>query len=72
MFIDNRINYIYRDDFKLDLKFVDVLVIEIPKAELHTKNNIIIISPYRPPSIQVKLFSEKSTDILQFLSRENK
>ena len=72
MFIDNRINYIYRDDIKLDLEFVDVLAIEIPKGELHTKNNLIIISLYRPPSIQVKLFTDKFTDILQFLSRENK
>ena len=57
MFIDNRINYIYRDDIKLDFEFVDVLAIEIPKGELHTKNKIIIISLYRPPSIQVKLFT---------------
>ena len=27
MFIDNRINYIYRDDIKLDLEFVDGLAI---------------------------------------------
>ena len=72
MFIDNRINYIYQDDIKLDLEFVDVVAIEIPKGELHTKNNIIIISLYRPPSIQVKLFTEKFSDILQFLNKENK
>ena len=72
MFIDRRINYLSRDDIKLDLEFVDVLAIEIPKDELHTKNSIIIISIYRPPSIQVKLFTEKFTDLLQFLSRENK
>ena len=46
MFIDSRINYLHRDDIKLDLEFVDVLAIEIPKDELHTKNNIIIISLY--------------------------
>ena len=72
MFIDRRINYLSRDDIKLDLEFVDVLAIEIPKDELHTKNSIIIISIYRPPSIQVKLFTEKFTDLLQFLSKENK
>ena len=72
MFIDNIINYIYRDDIKLDLEFVYVLANEIPKGELHNKNNIIIVSLYRPPSIQVKLFTEKFTDILQFLSREYK
>ena len=31
MFIDRRINYLSRDDIKLDLEFVDVLAIEIPK-----------------------------------------
>ena len=71
MFIDNIINYLSPDDIKLDLEFVDVLAIEIPKVELHTKNNIIIISIYRLPSIQVKLFTEKFTDLLQLLSREN-
>ena len=71
MLIDSRINYLYRDDIKLDLEFIDVLAIEIPKDELHTKNNIIIISLYRPPSIQIKLFPEKFTDLLQFPSREN-
>ena len=72
MFIDRRINYLSRDDIKLDLEFVDVLSIETPKDELHTKNSIIIISIYRPPSIQVKLFTKKFTDLLQCLSRENK
>ena len=66
MFIDRRINFLSRDDIKLDLEFVDVLAIEIPKDELHSKNNIIIISIYRPPSIQVNLFTEKFTDLLQF------
>ena len=63
MFIDNIINYLSRDDIKLDSEFVDVLAIEIHKDELHTKNNIIIIGLYRPPSIQVKLFTEKFTDL---------
>ena len=69
MFIDRRLNYLSRDDIKLDLEFVDVLVIEIPKDELHTKNSIIIISIYRPPSLQVKLFTDKFTDRLQCFSR---
>ena len=51
MFIDRKINYISRDVIKLDLEFVDVLVIEIPKDELHTDNSIISISIYRPPNI---------------------
>ena len=41
------------------------------QKKLHTKNSIIIIIYiYRPPSIQVKLFTEKFNDLLQFLSRE--
>ena len=59
MFIDSRINYLSRDDSKLDLEFEDVLAIELPTDELHAKNNIIIIYIYRPPSIQVNLFTEK-------------
>ena len=66
------LNYLCRDDIKLDLEFVDVLAIEIPKHELNTKNNIIILSLYRPPSIQAKLFTDKFTELLQFLNRENK
>ena len=72
MFIHSRINYLYRDDIKLDLEFIDVLAIEIPKDELNTKKNIFIISRYRPPSIQAKLFTDKFIELLQFLSRDNK
>ena len=70
MFIDRIINYLSRADIKLDLEFVYVLAIEIPKDELHTKNSIIMISIYRRSSIQVKLFTKKFTDL--FLSRQNK
>ena len=69
MFIDNRINYIYQDDIKLDLEFVDVLAIEIPKGKLHTKNNIIIISLYRPPSIQVNCSLRNLVTFCNFLIR---
>ena len=72
MFINSRINYLCRDDIKLDLEFIDVLAIEIPKDELNTKNNIIIISLYQPLNIQAKLFTDKFTELLQFLNRENK
>ena len=64
MFINSRINYLCRDDIKLDLELTDILAIEIPKDELNTKNNIIIISLYRPPSIQAKLFTDKFTELL--------
>ena len=41
MFINSRINCLWRDDIKLDLEFIDVLAIEISKDEL---NNYISIS----------------------------
>ena len=53
------------------MDFVYGIAIKIPEDELHTKNNIINISIYRPPSIQVKLFTEKITNLLQFLNRAN-
>ena len=34
--------------------------------------NIIIITLYRPPNIQIKVFTDKLPDPLQFLSKENK
>ena len=72
MFIHNIINYLCQDDIKLVLECIDVLAIEIPKDELNTKSNIIIICLYRPSSIQAKLFIDKFTELLQFLSSENK
>ena len=63
MFIKSRINYLCRDDIKLDLEFIDDLAIEMPKDELNHKNNIIIISLYRSPSIQAKLFTDKFTEL---------
>ena len=72
MFINSRIDYLCRDDINLDLEFIDVLAIEIDKDELNTKYNISIISLYRPPSIQAKLFTDIFTELLQFLNSENK
>ena len=72
MFINSRMNYLCRDDIKLDLEFIDVLAIEIHMDELNTTNNIMNICLYRPPSIQAKLFTERLNELLQFLRRENK
>ena len=72
MFINSRINFLSREDIKIDLDLVDILAIEIHKDELNTKCNIIIITLYRPPNIQINVFIDKLTDLLQFLSKENK
>ena len=53
MFINSRINFLSREDIKIDLDLVDILAIEIHKDELNTKYNIIIITLYRPPNIQI-------------------
>ena len=72
MFIDSRINYQDRNDINIDIEYVDTLAIEIPKEELNTNHNTVIISTYRPPSIQQNLFTVKLGDLLNYLTRENK
>ena len=58
MFIDSRINYQDRNDINIDIGYVDTLAIEIPKEELNTNHNRVIISIYRPPSIQQNIFTK--------------
>ena len=70
MFIDSRINYQDRNDINIDIVYVDTL--EIPKEELNTNHNTVIISIYRPHSTQQNLFTEKVYDLLNYLIRENK
>ena len=72
MFIDSRIIYQDRNDINIDIEYVDTLAIEIPKEELNTNHSTVIISIYRPPSIQQNLFTEKLGDLLNYLKRENK
>ena len=72
MFINSRINFLSREDIKIDLDLVDILAIEIHKDELNTKYNIIIITLYQPPNIQINVFTDQLTDLLQFLSKVNK
>ena len=67
MFIDSRINYQHRNDINIDISYVDTLAIEIPKEELNTNHNTVIISIYRPPSIQQNLYTKKLGDLLNYL-----
>ena len=72
MYIDSRINYQSRNDINIDIDLVDVIAIEISKEELNTNLNITLITLYRPPNIHIKLFTDKLTDLLHYLSKENK
>ena len=72
MYIDSIINYQSRNDINIDIDLVDVIAIEISKEELNTNRNIILITLYRPPNIHIKLFTDKLTDLLHYLSKENK
>ena len=72
MFIYSRINYHERNDINIDIYDVDTLAIEIPKVELTTNHNTVIISIYRSPNIQQNPFTDKLCDLLNYLTRENK
>ena len=72
MFIDSRINYQDRNDINIDIEYVYIIAIEIYKEELNTNHNTVIISIYRPHSIQQNLFTNKLSDLFNYLSRENK
>ena len=72
MYIDSRINYQSRNDINIEIDFVDVIAIEISKEELNTNLNIILITLHRPPNIHIKLFTDKLTNLLHYLSKENK
>ena len=61
-----------RNDINIDIEYVDTLAVEIPKEELNTNHNTVIISIYRPPSIQQNLFTDELTDVLNYLTTENK
>ena len=49
-----------------------MLSIEIPKEELNTDRNIIIVTIYRPPDVNVTNFIDKLDGILQCINKENK
>ena len=72
MFIDSRINYQDRNDININIEYEDNLAIEVPKDELNTNHNTVIISIYRPPCTQQNLITEKLSDLLNYLTRENK
>ena len=71
MYIDSRINYQSHNDINIEIDFVNVIAIEISKEELNPNLNIILITLYRPPNMHIKLFTDKLTDLLHDLSKEN-
>ena len=72
LFIHNSIKFEQRLELIVDLEGVDCLTIEIPKDELNSPKNIILLSLYKPPDINKALFTEKLTDLLEVLHRQNK
>ena len=72
IYIDSRINYQSCNDINIEIDFVDIIAIEISKEERNTNFNIILITLYRPPNTHIKLFTDKLTGLLHYLSKENK
>ena len=62
MFINNDIKYDVRDNITIDLPGIDTIVIEIPKEELNSSKNTIVLTTYRPPDVNPKSFIEKLAD----------
>ena len=64
MFINNDIKYDVRDNITIDLPGIDTtcIVIEIPKEELSSSKNTIVLTDVNPKS-----FIEKLADVLQYL-----
>ena len=59
MFINNDIKYDVRDNITIDLPGIDTIVIEIPKEELKSSKNTIVLTTYRHPDVNPKSFIEK-------------
>ena len=59
MFINNDIKYDVRDNITIDLPGIDTIVIEIPKEELKSSKNTIVLTTYRHPEVNPKSFIEK-------------
>ena len=72
MFINNNIKYDVRDNITIDLPSIDSVVIKIPKEEINSSKNTIVLATYRPPDVNPKSFIEKLADVLQYLHSLNK
>ena len=62
MFVNNDMKYDVRDNITIDLPGIDTIVIEIPKKELNSSKNAIVLTTYRPPDVKPKSFIEKLAD----------
>ena len=72
MFINKKLNFQIQNDITFNLKNFDLIAIEISNDELNTKQNVIIITIYRPPDVIPNLFNDKLNDLLQMFNQENK
>ena len=73
MFIHNRLNFQVQNDIICNLqKNMDLVVVEILKEKINTKQNVIILMLYHPPDVPPILFNEKLDDLLKMLQQEKK
>ena len=67
LFIKDDIHFHVRDNINITLSDVDTLFIEIPKEELHSNKNVIVVVCYRPPHVCIRKFTEEMTVLLEQL-----
>ena len=67
LFIKENIKFDLKEDIVVNLPGVDSIAIEIQKEILCSTTDVVILSIYRPPNINPKVFIEKLTDLLQHL-----
>ena len=72
LFVKKELRYELKEEILLDLPGVDSIAIEIPKEDLNSVGNVIVLAMYRPPDINPKLFIEKLSQLLQQLYKQNK
>ena len=67
LFIKENIKFDIKEDIVVNLPGVDSIAIEIQKEILCSTTDVVILSIYRPPNINPKVFIEKLTDLLRHL-----
>ena len=67
LFVKKELRYELKEEILLDLPGVDSIAIEIPKEDLNSVGNVIVLADINP-----KLFIEKLSQLLQQLYKQNK
>ena len=68
LFINKNLGYIKRDDIKLKSDY-NCVAIELIGKQINFKNNVIIISIYRPPNTTIKDFNNEIEIILERIKK---